>query len=192
MYTPKPDGEVDPEIVNEHHAKLKELEQDFIKSMKPIIDFQELAAKREQERQVQSKPTALGSTTPLTASLPVQMPAQDVKPLGTTMSPTVEILLKSVRANSMHRMLRMLLMTESMGMRLSSPQETPRQLTNSHPCGTNNNDAILRALASPLRLTPTGGPSPSILLDSLKRKFENKGSFKDDTMCPPNAKRPRN
>ena len=204
VYIKKEENEVDAAIVTKHHAKLKELEQDFIKSMKPFFDFQELTAKRERDfstRRVHepqqellkanSKASDLVSAKLLASSRNSKL-LQDLLEAKRPEASSAEALMKSIRATSMQNLRMRLLASERAAAR------APRHLvTNAHPLGSNN-DAILRALLQerlkssttsfPLRNPMSSAPgdtSASMLMSSLKRKFENQA------LAPYSAKRAR-
>lgn len=204
IYIKKEDDEVDAEIVAKHHTRLQELEQDFIKSMKPFFDFQELTTKREcditarrvheQQEQFKAKASDLASAK-LLASLHDTKVLKDLLKAKRPETFAAEALMKSTRVAAMRRLTRMrLLSSEGVAARDARHQLA----TNTQALGPNN-DAILRALLQerltssmisfPL-LTPMpsapGGGKASMLMGGLKRKFENQAT------APTAAKRAQN
>lgn len=204
IYIKKEDDEVDAEIVTKHHTRLQELEQDFIKSMKPFFDFQELTTKRERDiiaRRVQEQQEQFKAKASDLASAKLLASLHDTKVLKDLLKAKIpetfaaEALMKSTRVAAMRRLTRMrLLSSEGVAARDARHQLA----TNTQSLGSNN-DAILRALLqerltssmisfpllNPMPSAP-GGEKASMLMGSLKRKFENQAT------APNAAKRARN
>lgn len=69
VYVRKGEDEVDSETVNEYHKKLRDLEQKFLKSLSPIIDFQAISKEKEGKAH---------ESTDITAPSSLPLPSQRV------------------------------------------------------------------------------------------------------------------
>lgn len=196
IYTKMEDGDVDTATLRKHHTKLKELELDFIRSIKPFFEFQEITAKRErdlstgrvlvQKEKPQSKvgPSDRACVTSLASTKGSKPSMFDL--LSNTKTPeasAAEDFLQSTRTMSMNSLIHTRL--SSQGMRIRAP--TTRHLTmNTPPIGSSSDDAMLRALLHERpkssmgfshflsnHLPSTSGESSARMrMGSLKRKVE--------------------
>ena len=194
LYVRKRDGEVSERTVKKHQTKLREMEQKYIESLAPIIDFHEMTMQKERAAAIPAEAEA--SVVASVARKPQSPLLQSQSPplMSTKASASLPLqsptnLAHALQADSISRLLQLRAIRERLGNGAipTLPGHDLLLQTNTAPAACANNDLIMSLIrqkqppalsaftkvGSPPAPTPLfpQGSTTDFLIERLKRKL---------------------